>query len=364
MMQYAKLKFKISGGVFLSVGLFMNIYPAKKPSAKKVERQNMKPVIPVTQYICKDSGKALEPHEIKYYHTFGGKRIYFSKADVRKLKSFGASGITLLGFKPRSSIKDFHNLRPPYFVYPNEAAIKGSTKAFRALHQEMIAKDKVAIVRLIPRANAFPRFVALVPVEEEIDEDGTQSSPPGMYGIALPYADDFRYLGLQDKEQDAPEEAVNKAKDVVNKLDLPTFSSRDFTNPVIQKFYAAAQALALGEQDIDWDEEKDNTLKPDIEGFMTFKDDLESFESAITPAGFNKAAASSSSSGATKKRAREPAPTLNAEDLRKWKEMKMNGQLAKQTLTKLKELLKSAGKPVSGKKADLVARAEEYLDSA
>eukprot|EP01138_Halocafeteria_seosinensis_P012065 gb/GECG01012331.1/.p1 GENE.gb/GECG01012331.1/~~gb/GECG01012331.1/.p1 ORF type:complete len:627 (+),score=109.72 gb/GECG01012331.1/:1-1881(+) len=357
---YAKLNFKIAEDINLAVGLFMNIYPAKKPTAKKVEATNMKPVVPVTQWICKDSGKALEPKEIKHYHKFGGKTIYFSKSDVRKLKYFGPSGITLMGFKPRSYVKDYHNMRPPYFVYPNESAMKGSTKAFRALHQQMIAKDKVAIVRLIPRANALPKFVALLPVEEELDEDGTQTSPPGMYGIALPYADDIRCLQQSDKQEDPPEEAVSKAKDVVNKLDIPTFSSRDFTNPVIQKFYAAAQALALGEDDVDWKEENDDTLKPDMEGFMNFKEDLEQFDKSITPAGVDRSAPTAT---AGKKRARAPAPKLDAEDMQKWKEAKTNGTLSKKTMPQLKELLKSAGKPVSGKKAELVARAEEYLDT-
>lgn len=39
--------------------------------------------------------------------------------------------------------------------------------------------------------------------------------------------------------------------------------------PVLQKHYAAVQALALGEESADW-EEKDDLVVPDEEGIATF----------------------------------------------------------------------------------------------
>lgn len=45
-----------------------------------------------------------------------------------------SKGLTLLGFKPLSALKDWHQLSPSRFVYPDERAVKGSTAAFAALH--------------------------------------------------------------------------------------------------------------------------------------------------------------------------------------------------------------------------------------
>jgi hypothetical protein len=41
--------------------------------------------------------------------------------------------------------------------------VKGSGQVFASLLDRMLALEKIAIVRIIPRANASPRFAALVP---------------------------------------------------------------------------------------------------------------------------------------------------------------------------------------------------------
>lgn len=33
----------------------------------------------------------------------------------------------LIGFKPRSKLKLYHNYRPSYFLYPDEFRVKGSS---------------------------------------------------------------------------------------------------------------------------------------------------------------------------------------------------------------------------------------------
>ena len=35
------------------------------------------------------------------------------------LTSF-AAGLLLMGFKPKERLKEFHNIKPPYFLYPDE----------------------------------------------------------------------------------------------------------------------------------------------------------------------------------------------------------------------------------------------------
>lgn len=85
-------------------------------------------------------------------------------------------------------------LKHPYFLYPAEREITGSTATFRALHARMTARDVVAIVRMQLRDATEPRIVALYPQLEEVDEAGKQRTPPGFVAVPLPYADDVRLL--------------------------------------------------------------------------------------------------------------------------------------------------------------------------
>ena len=46
---------------------------------------------------------------------------------MAKIKGIEEPGMTLVGFKPSSSLKAYHNYRTSYFVYPDEAHVKGSS---------------------------------------------------------------------------------------------------------------------------------------------------------------------------------------------------------------------------------------------
>lgn len=85
-------------------------------------------------------------------------------------------------------------LKHPYFLYPAEREITGSTAAFRALHARMTARDVVAIARMQLRDATEPRIVALYPQLEDVDAAGKQRTPPGFVAVPLPYADDVRLM--------------------------------------------------------------------------------------------------------------------------------------------------------------------------
>jgi ATP-dependent DNA helicase 2 subunit 1 len=89
--------------------------------------------------------------------------------------------------------------------------VQGSTVAFAALLDRLLASDKVGICLWTRRNNTPPRFVALLPQvrissfkrdplalltrqaqEEELDDDGLQVNPPGFHLIPLPFSDDIR----------------------------------------------------------------------------------------------------------------------------------------------------------------------------
>ena len=76
--------------------------------------------------------------------------------------------------------------------------VKGSLKLFQALLDRCLARNVVAVCRYIPRQNAQPFFVALVPQAEKLDEANMQVEAPGFHVIFLPFAEDFRTLHLEE----------------------------------------------------------------------------------------------------------------------------------------------------------------------
>ena len=67
---------------------------------------------------------------------------------MKAIKKFDKIGMTLMGFKPKSYLKYYHNVKHSTFVYPDEIKVKGSSQWEDALIKEMTKKDKVAIVRV------------------------------------------------------------------------------------------------------------------------------------------------------------------------------------------------------------------------
>lgn len=101
--------------------------------------------------------------QIKNAYGYGGERVIFEKDEITQIKTIDQPGFRLMGFKPRSALKLYHNLRTSNFIYPDEKVVKGSTVCFAALLDRMLSMDKIAICRFTARAAVAPRFVALVP---------------------------------------------------------------------------------------------------------------------------------------------------------------------------------------------------------
>ena len=60
-------------------------------------------------------------------------KVKFTKDDVVNIKNFDAPGMKLMGFKDRSRIKNYMNIRASYFLYPEDSRIKGSSQVFHSL---------------------------------------------------------------------------------------------------------------------------------------------------------------------------------------------------------------------------------------
>ncbi|CAN0117462.1 unnamed protein product, partial [Ectocarpus sp. 8 AP-2014] len=277
-----------------------------------------------------------------------------------------------LGFRPNSTLRPDFNIRSPYFLYPDEESTTGSAKAFIALHAAMVDKRVYALARFTRAAGAAPRMVALLP-QEEVVEDGEQLQPGGFNTVVLPFADEVREAKAPqtsdgDVKLEVNEGGVSAAEGVVKALKLESFDFRKFENPVLQRHYAALQALALSEEEISWDPEKDDrTRRPDEKGLDAAGGPvLEEFkvsyggdqEDDVPAAGAKRSAGGSGEgSGAKRVKTEGDASKIN------WQEELAKGQIDRFTVPTLKSFLKTRGISATGKKGDLVARVQQALQT-
>ncbi|KAF0975894.1 hypothetical protein FDP41_005221 [Naegleria fowleri] len=193
---------------------------------------------------------------------------------------FTQPGLKLLGFKPKSRLKVYHNYKSSGFLYPNDHKIQGSLLALSALHKKMIEMDKIAICRFIQREGIMPQYVALVAQEEVFDEqDHSQIIPPGFQIIFLPYADGIRKPQQFEIQSKPSDKHVQLAKKLAKKMQI-NFNSSFFNNPSLQQFYQSLQALALEHSEV---EQIEDTLKPDIEGMKKYQSLMDEFKEITFP---------------------------------------------------------------------------------
>lgn len=160
----------------------------------KLDARTNEELIASTAYICSDTGG----HSDAFSHTiicsgarldkiehlsFAPQRtdpirypqIILKSEDVMNVKAEDAKpGIHILGFQSIAALKDYHQLCPALFVYPDETKLKGSMTTFIALHETMLRSESLAICCYSRTQKAQPRIVALLPQRETLDKDGRQ----------------------------------------------------------------------------------------------------------------------------------------------------------------------------------------------
>ncbi|KAI6079659.1 X-ray repair cross-complementing protein 6 [Aix galericulata] len=238
-----RLNLYLNKDLSLSVGVYNLIQKAYKPYPVKLYRETNEPVKTKTRVFNGKTGSLLLPSDTKRAQVYGNRQIVLEKEETEELKRFGSPGLFLIGFKPLSMLKQHHHIRPAQFIYPEESLISGSTTLFNALLIKCLEREVMALCRYTIRQNTPPRFVALVPQEEELDEQKVQISPPGFHVIFLPYADDKRNVDYTEKVP-ASQEQVNKMKEIIQKLRFK-YRTDSFENPVLQQHFRNLEALAL-----------------------------------------------------------------------------------------------------------------------
>lgn len=263
----------------------------------------------------------------------------------------------LLGFKPKECLKGHHNLTHAYFVYPNEKLVVGSSTCCSALIDCMVAKDKIAIVRYIARTNAHPVVAALIPQREVLDAEGNQLKSAGFNMIILPFKDDIRPLNFPSVTGlVVSEESMIKAHQVIDSFKLDSWQAVE--NPLIQKHYAAIQALALGQ---DEPEKVEDMLQPDDEHIAEKAQVMQDWWSSIcdsVPKGV-KRAGEEGGPAPKKVKVKDEVPFDGSKEAMKAKVE--SGQITHMTVGVIRDWLKAQGVTTTGKKEDLIERVKALL---
>ncbi|ELK07970.1 ATP-dependent DNA helicase 2 subunit 1 [Pteropus alecto] len=206
----SRLKLKLNKDIALTVGIYNMVQKALKPPPIKLYRETNEPVKTKTRTFNVNTGSLLLPSDTKRSQIYGSRQIVLEKEETELLRRFDEPG---------------------------------SSTLFSALLTKCLEKEVMAVCRYTPRQNISPYFVALVPQEEELDEQKIQVTPPGFQLVFLPYADDKRKVPFTEKVM-ANREQIDSMKAIVQKLRFK-YRSDSFENPVLQQHFRNLEALAL-----------------------------------------------------------------------------------------------------------------------
>lgn len=326
------------------------------------------------------SVRTVEKSEIKKAHKFGtgGDFVYFSPEELEQLRKFekDAKCLRLIGFKPRSMLPPWAAVKKSHFVFPTEAGYVGSTRVFSALWKKLLESDKMGIAWYIPRKNAVPQIVAILPSKKQSDdESGTPFLPAGLWLTPLPFVDDLRDLTQlrQSNMVRASDELINKMRMIVGNLKLPKnmYDPSKYPNPGLQRHYQVLQSIALDEDipDVppDLTKPKYKQINKRVGGYQAdFKETLkQEAQLAMQQAALKREATEEADQN--DRPAKKPRPAAKKVDAsimtsRELNEAVRDGTLAKRTVAVLKATCLDMGLSVAGKKADLVERMEEWVE--
>ncbi|KAL9263747.1 ATP-dependent DNA helicase 2 subunit KU70-like protein [Drosera capensis] len=333
--RYRRITFSIADGLSIELSAYALIRPTPPGNITWLDSVTNLPIKSERSFICGDTGALLDEPS-KLFQPYRNENIQVLADEVLEIKKVSTGPLCLLGFKPLNCLKDYHNLRPSTFLYPSDEEVMGSTQIFVALHRSMLLLKRFAVAFYGSAAN--PHLVALIAQEEIATSSGQDYVDES---LRTPYAS---------------EDQIKKAEAVMKRVDLKDFSVCQFSNPALQRHYAALQALALGEDELP--DVKDETL-PDEKGLSRpgVVNALEEFKLSV----FEDSYETDDSSEASRKRKAEPDDPVKESAKYNWHELADSGKLKDLTVAELKSYLVANNLPVSGKKEVLISRISTHM---
>ncbi|MBW0509342.1 hypothetical protein O181_049057 [Austropuccinia psidii MF-1] len=214
----------------------------------------------ISEYRDAESTAVVPRHQAVNYFPIGDskdvrsfRRIVFSPQELEEIRTLGLDkGLRLLGFRPRDEVRWQDHLKHSYFIYPSDDLLLGSTRAFSALLQSMVSKQKIGYGLLRARKGDTPALVAILPQLEIFDPNMTQERPSGMHLCILPWADELyppptvdQLSCLRDSEEQICY-PIKLADKIVKKLKV-AYAPNNIRNPALQYHYDFLAAKYLRE---------------------------------------------------------------------------------------------------------------------
>jgi len=269
----------------MAVTMYKNIQMAKKPQYTWLYSVSNEPCRMVSTFYDTATGERIVPDQIITYLDVQGGKVPISKEEITFARTAGnvsGVGLQLLYFVPRRSLPLRLQEGSFCFLFPDEAAVTGSSVMFESLLRDLSAKDLIAVVRLNRTLSAAPQFCAMLPQLEELTADGDVLQYAGFHVISLPFSDDIRYTPAPPPPVDVSKRISHYRKElftpghmdmslgsntsgkhqggevsdplaatmlkilsVLSKTDDYDYT-RDIRSPSMQQYYAVLEALALG----------------------------------------------------------------------------------------------------------------------
>uniref|UniRef100_A0A914Q6B3 Ku domain-containing protein n=1 Tax=Panagrolaimus davidi TaxID=227884 RepID=A0A914Q6B3_9BILA len=158
-------KQELETGVYLNEKT-MNIVKSK---TRHVKQPTMSDTMSLSRIIEDEKSGAMVKREtvdisrIKLKNRIGGMDLEMTKAEFENFKRIDHPGLTIIGFKPMSCLKQSHYIGPSHYLFPKDEVINGSACLYRALHSRCLTRNVFILARYVLKTNTMPKLVALVP---------------------------------------------------------------------------------------------------------------------------------------------------------------------------------------------------------
>lgn len=381
---FSKMSFQLAPGMTISVNgyLLLHRQTIQRSCYVYLEDENSPPQLVKSETTKTEEGsmRTVAKTETKKAYKFGtgGDFVYFAPREMEQIRQFEKNScLRIIGFKPRSMLPTWAAVKKSAFIFPTEAGYVGSTRVFSALWQKLLDSKKMAVAWYIARKNAVPRIVAILPSKKQSDENsGTNYLPAGLWLYPLPFVDDRRDLEpiKHTPMVRASDELITHMRDIVKNLALPkgVYDPTKYPNPALQYHYKTLQAMALDVDHEDVDQQDLTVPRYKLinkrvgDDQAEFKEKLEEEASFVKQELAIKREAEDEATERPSKRAKtvtKNVVSVGDTTFADLNEAVKDGTLKQRKVPELKAICSEKGLSTSGKKADLLERIEEWVES-
>ena len=294
---------------------------------------------------------------LRKYMDFGDFHVPLTKSEVNAIQAASNSlsdsnYLMIIGFRHIDSVPLEHTVERPYFAYPNDNFVSGSSVAFAALNDSMLRRGVIGIGELLTKVGSTSRVVALFPcheVREEVEYAGgnkivEQVQPTGWIVVPLPFEDDIRQIDCTSSCY-ADQTAIMRMKDIITRSQIYNIEwGYSFKNPTLSQFWKYIEEVALNNELPDPDDEIQTN---DVVVRERIGVQIERLENTLPTEIIQE------DTKETAKRRRRSHEGVTGID---WREMYKNDELNSCKVDEMKIFLRSIGISASGNKATLVDR--------